>query len=151
MIVADDLQPDDMIHFLVETVAAEHPEATVEFKDISFVVESIHAALKWLLPPQRKQETRTERDGRRANAQVSAYSDLVHYIATTMRARGNENGSAVFIPQVNEVMDFLTNRLGIHQHDNDNEELINNVIRIYESVGRGEIEADAREAGGGEV
>jgi len=138
VIEADDLARDSIIEFLVETVAVNYPEATLEFKDVSFVVRSIPAALKRLLPLKRKKEVETERDERNTEGN-EAYSDLMEFSAITMRNRGNSDGSALFIPQLNEVMTILR-RLGVYEHNDDNEEFIINVIATYERVGRSRIE-----------
>ena len=55
---------DHLISFLVEDVAPQYPETTVEFTAVTFSVRSIHGALKRLLPPQRKEEVRADRDRR---------------------------------------------------------------------------------------
>jgi hypothetical protein len=101
-------------------------------------VRSIPAALKRLLPLKRKKEVETERDERNTEGN-EAYSDLMEFSAITMRNRGNSDGSALFIPQLNEVMTILR-RLGVYEHNDDNEEFIINVIATYERVGRSRIE-----------
>ncbi len=58
---------EDLVSFLVG-VGATHPGATVEFTAVTFSVTSIHGALKRLLPPQRKEEVRAERDRRIAES-----------------------------------------------------------------------------------
>jgi len=133
VIAADNVNPDDVMSFLVETVASDHPEATVEFKDICFTVRTVHGALKRLLPQQRREEVRAERDGRDHEAN-RAQSELMHFIATAMRNQGNQNGSALFIPQLNEVMRILA-ELGISELDN-NEAVITTIVVGYEQLGR---------------
>ena len=59
---------DDLISFLVEDVAPWYPGATVEFTAVTFTVSSIHGALKRLLPPQRKEKVRADRDRRIAES-----------------------------------------------------------------------------------
>ena len=54
----------DFVSFLVEDVADEYPNATVEFKTVTFCAKSIHGALKRLLPPRRREEVRADRDRR---------------------------------------------------------------------------------------
>eukprot|EP00985_Skeletonema_marinoi_P032261 scaffold39084_cov200-Skeletonema_marinoi.AAC.7 len=66
VIQEDDYDQDDqhVVHFLVENVAEQYPDATVEFKTVTFVTGSIHGALKRLLPPKlRKKCEQTEIDG----------------------------------------------------------------------------------------
>ena len=46
----------DIIGYLVDTIAASSPEATVEFHHVSFVSGHVHGALKRLLPPHRGDE-----------------------------------------------------------------------------------------------
>jgi hypothetical protein len=62
VIQEDNVGPDDTMEFLVDTVANQYPDATVEFSDMCFVTKSIHGALKRLLPPKRVVEVRAERE-----------------------------------------------------------------------------------------
>lgn len=64
VIQENDLDPDNIVGFLVEDVAAQYPNATVEFREISFVSGKIGGALKRLLTSRRKAEVREERDRR---------------------------------------------------------------------------------------
>lgn len=54
------------LEYLVDDVADEFPDATVEFKSTSFVVRHIHGALKRLLPPKRKEAVDADRAERLA-------------------------------------------------------------------------------------
>ena len=60
--VPNDNNTRNFVSFLVDDVADQYPEATVEFKSVSFAARSIHGALKRLLPPKRKEEVRADRD-----------------------------------------------------------------------------------------
>ena len=118
------------MEYLVDTVATQHPDATVEFSDMAFVSKSIHGALKRLLPPKRVKEVRAEREENRANPE---YEALYLFVARTMRDQGNTANSALFIPQISTIMGFLNymgvDRLGV------NDELINQAITAHESHG----------------
>jgi len=147
VIEADDLAPNSVIEFLVETVALNHPEATIEFKYALFVVRTIPAVLKRLLPLKRKKEVEAERNAALLvcdSDEFRAYTDLAHFVQRTMRDRGNSDGSALFYPQCKEVMDILM-RFGVYEHTDDNEEFIINVIATYERVGRGGVEEAIQE------
>lgn len=130
--------PEDVIRFLVETVAAQYPETTVEFKAVSFVVGTIQGALKRLLPPKRKEEVRAERDERDAE-DSRAHSDLSDFVAMTMRDLGNQSGSAIFIPQVDEVMSLLF-LLDVHERNDDTEPVITALIAAHDQIGRDRVE-----------
>ena len=55
----EELDPQEIIHYLVDDIAASSPEAMVEFRNVSFVSGHIHGALKRLLPPQQRDEALT--------------------------------------------------------------------------------------------
>jgi len=129
IIQANTLAPEDSIRFLVETLAPKYPEASVEFKSVSFVVPTIHGALKRLLPPKRKELARADRDSK------EDYSSLVYNVTMTMRNQGNQNSSALFIPQMNEVIESLE-ELGIREWNRSNEELITGLVTLYENAGQ---------------
>ena len=132
-IQADSYHPDDVCHHLVDIIAAQHPEATVEFKKVSFVAKHIHGALKRLLPPKRKEEVRADRDRRIAEYDNPEFDALYHFVARTMRERGNEANAALFVPQLQSIMGFLgatgVNRLGV------NDELITAAVEAHERHG----------------
>lgn len=65
MIEAEGVDEKDWASFLVETVASEYPEATVEFLSTNFWAKTIHGALKRLLPPRPRFESLAERDDER--------------------------------------------------------------------------------------
>ena len=46
----------NFVSVLVDDVAVQYPDATVEFRHVTFAVSGIHGALKRLLPPKRKEE-----------------------------------------------------------------------------------------------
>ena len=81
---AGDLGQDEIIPFLVDNVAAQYPDALVEFKCISFVATRIHGALKRLLPPKLKKEVRADRDKRIAEED---WQEVVEFVESTMRER----------------------------------------------------------------
>jgi hypothetical protein len=105
VIQANDIDPDDVLPFLVEDVAAQYPDATVEFKVISFVAKEIHGALKRLLPSKRKEEVRADREARIANKD---YREVIEFVARTMRERGNDTHASLFMPQLYSIVDFLS-------------------------------------------
>jgi len=134
VIQEDDYDQDDqhVVHFLVENVAEQYPDATVEFKTVAFVAGNIHGALKRLLPPKRKEEVRADRD--RRNAENDPEIDALYdFVARAMRERGNEANVALFAPQLNSIMGFLSamgvDRLGV------NDELIIVAIATHEQLG----------------
>jgi hypothetical protein len=65
MIEVFGVAPEDMVSLLVESIASDYPEATVEFVSTSFLAKTIHGALKRLLPPRRRLELQAERDDER--------------------------------------------------------------------------------------
>jgi len=125
--------PDDICHYLVDIVADQHPEATVEFREVSFVARYIHGALKRLLPPKRKEEVRTDRDRRIAENHDPDGDALFHFIVRAMREQGNEASPVLFVSQVHSIMGFLgamgVNRLGV------NDDLIMTAIETHERLG----------------
>ena len=56
-------EPEDFVGFLVETVAAQYPDATVEFTDVCFVAKRVQGALKRLLPKRLNEAKRKREDG----------------------------------------------------------------------------------------
>ncbi len=132
-IQADTYGPDYICHYLVDIVAAQHPDARVEFKSVAFVAKHIHGALKRLLPPNRKEEVRADRDRRIAEYHNPDFDALYHFVASTMREQGNEANAALFVPQVDSILGFLgamgVNRLGV------NDELIATAIETHERLG----------------
>ena len=56
----------NFVSFLVDDVAVQYPDATIEFKSVTFCAKTIHGALKRLLPKKRKEEVREDRDRRNA-------------------------------------------------------------------------------------
>jgi hypothetical protein len=84
-VIQADLGQVNIIPFLVEHVAAQYPDATVEFKGISFVAARIRGALKRLLPSKRKEEVRADRDKRIAEED---WQEVVAFVESTMRERG---------------------------------------------------------------
>ena len=133
VVEGDRIDPEEVISFLVETVASRHPETTVEFKDISFTVKSINRALARLLPPRRKEEVRAERDGRETE-ESQAYSDLFSFVGKTMRNLGNRSGMALFLRQMEEIMALLSD-LDIQDRNDDNEEAIITLVTGFERLG----------------
>jgi len=125
--------PDDICHYLVDIVAAQHPEATVEFEKVTFVAKHIHGALKRLLPPTRKEEVRADRDRRIAENHNPEFDALYHFVGRTMREGGNRANRALFLPQLHSILGFLgamgVNRLGV------NDELITAAIEAHERLG----------------
>ena len=118
---------------LVKIVGTKFPDATIEFLEVSFVSGNFHAALKRMLPPKRKTAVRAERDERGRQ-----WSQLVGHVAVTMQQQGNRNDSALY-----EVMDMLTRSFGIEEVTPENEELIENIIGIYQRCGRDTGRAEA--------
>eukprot|EP00986_Skeletonema_menzelii_P012818 scaffold7214_cov152-Skeletonema_menzelii.AAC.5 len=85
---ADETQ--HLVSFMVDDVAVQYPDATVEFKNVTFTVTSIHGALKRLLPPKRKEEVRADRDRRIAEEVAERdWQEVVRYVESTLRDRGN--------------------------------------------------------------
>jgi len=74
-----------IIHFLVENVAEQYPDATVEFKDVTFAKRSIHGALKRLLSSKRKEVVRVDRDRRIAERD---WQEVVEFVESYLQARG---------------------------------------------------------------
>lgn len=132
--VSDPVDPGDMIEYLVDTVATEDPEATVEFKDVSFVAENIRGSLKRLLPPKRKAEVTAERDARDARDIEERQAVLFEFVANTMRDRGNDAFSVLFAQQVNDIMSLL-NQTALQSLYGFEEE-ITNIIAAYENMSR---------------
>eukprot|EP00980_Cylindrotheca_fusiformis_P017926 scaffold5688_cov104-Cylindrotheca_fusiformis.AAC.12 len=52
------VDPDATLEYLVGDVARAFPNATVEFRSVSFVSASVHAVFKRMLPPARRAEVR---------------------------------------------------------------------------------------------
>jgi hypothetical protein len=123
----DYVDADDVMDYLVDTVGARHPNATVEFQDVSFVVSTVHGALQRLLPAVRKLELDAER------GEDQALFTFQGVVAGMMRHRGNENVAYTFVPQLNTVMSILQ-RLGIRKVA-DNHEMITFVLAQYEELG----------------
>jgi hypothetical protein len=118
---------EDVMDYLVDTVAARHPNATVDFRTVSFNVSTVHGAIQRMLPPARKQELDAER------VEHQASFDLYDFVATTMRDRGNENNFAIFSSQQATIM-YTLDRLRIRKVA-DNQEMITFVIAQYEQLG----------------
>jgi len=138
----DDPDPETVIAFLVDNVASRYPDATVEFQSVSFVVSSIHGALKRLLPPRRQAQVRADRDSRNTE-ESRAHSELMQFVAITMREGGNQNGSVLFVPQLHKIMDLLS-QLGVFEQNEDNQNLIVAVVQSYEQNGRDVVEGAIR-------
>ncbi len=128
----DNVGPDDTMEFLVDTVATQYPDATVECSDMCFVAKSIHGALKRLLPPKRVKDVRAEREKHRSNKDPE-YEALWEFVAQTMRDQGNDANRALFRSQIYAIIGFLggmgVERLG------ENDELINQTILTHSAVG----------------
>ena len=121
-IQADDINDrheGGIVQFFVDEVASRFPDATVEFKEVSFVVKNIHGAMKRLLPKARKAEVRTERDQRIAEEDPS-WIDFYEFVQSIMRERGVQGSPEIFRPQLNLVLDFLGD-LGFTERGDDNE------------------------------
>lgn len=127
-IQADDLEAADITYYLVETVAREYPEATVEFTSVAFVAKHIHGALKRLLPARRREEVRADRDGRMAQINP-AYNELLDFVALAMRQAGNDAGPELFQPQLFAVMRCISD-IGVSQLAN-NHNVITMVVSVY--------------------
>jgi len=136
VIQEDNLDARDMASFLVETIATEFPDATVTFVYISLLVSNISGALLRLLPPSRTREVEEELDARNTEDNV-AYSRLSGHVTMTIRNLGNVEGSALFIPKVNDVMAVLA-RLGIHglTEEDIDPELAEEIQTVIERVER---------------
>ena len=87
VIQEDDYDQDDqhVVHFLVENVAEQYPDATVEFKEVTFAIRSIHGALKRLLSSKRKEVVRADRDRRMAERN---WQEVVDFVESYLQARG---------------------------------------------------------------
>lgn len=135
-IQADDIDPDGIVDYLVDTVALRHPDAFVEFMDACFIVRHIHGALKRILPPRRIAEARAERDGQDTE-ENRVWSDLYEFVMRTMRQLGNDAGAELFGRQVQRIMGALE-ELGITDRrgdGSDQEQIISRVIRIHHEHG----------------
>jgi len=133
VVQADDLANEDMVDFLVNTVAEQHPEAVVEFISLAFTVNSVPGAIKRLLPPTRREEVEADRL-QRTTPENRAYSDLVYFVSSTMRNLGNQSGSALFIPQVDQIMEMLSD-LNIHEQNDENQANIVAIVTAFEQSG----------------
>jgi hypothetical protein len=129
------VDPPDMIRYLVETVAAQNPNATVEFLDVSFKASHVHGAFKRLLPPRRREPLRVVRRDAESLRNQPYFNLRLHFVAPAMRNRGNRNNASLFISQLNDVMEILK-QLGIRDSRGANESLINTLIAEYERLGR---------------
>mmetsp|Transcript_9796 Transcript_9796/g.19885 ORF Transcript_9796/g.19885 Transcript_9796/m.19885 type:complete len:334 (-) Transcript_9796:1714-2715(-) len=87
VIQEDDYDQDDqhVVLFLVENVAEQYPDATVEFKKVTFAIRSIHGALKRLLSSKRKEVVRADRDRRMAERN---WQEVVEFVESYLQARG---------------------------------------------------------------
>jgi hypothetical protein len=79
---------EDVMDYLVDTVAANHPNATVGFKDVAVQVSLVRSNDCY--------------DAERGEQQV--LSALRGFVATTMRDRGNHRVYTVSIPQLETVV-----------------------------------------------
>lgn len=122
---------EDVIDFLVETVAVRHPEATVEFVDFTMPNTHIPAAVQRLLPPARLTEVQAERAERLADEDRENGDALLRFVARAMRDAGNINPEALFMPQVEEILENLE-RLDIFHVDDENEEIITRIVGLYQ-------------------
>mmetsp|Transcript_18479 Transcript_18479/g.28046 ORF Transcript_18479/g.28046 Transcript_18479/m.28046 type:complete len:329 (-) Transcript_18479:211-1197(-) len=88
VIQEDDYDQDDqhVVHFLVENVAEQYPDATVEFIAVTFAIRSIHGALKRLLPPKRKEQVRADREKRKIARED--WQGVLQFVESNMRERG---------------------------------------------------------------
>ena len=113
-------------------VAAQYPDATIEFVKVTFKASSIHGALKRLLSSKRKVEVRADRDRRIAERNPEGDA-LYEFVSRTMRERGNQASRALFVPQLYSILGFLgatgINRLG------ENDDFIMIAIASYERLG----------------
>jgi len=126
-IQADDLNPDEIIGYLVDEVAVRYPDAAVQFKDVSFVAKSIHGALKRLLPAEQNAEVRADRDERIAS-ENPGWVELITFVSLEMRNRGIDAGPELFVPQLQAVMSFVL-ASGLTERG-ANDEAISEVVRI---------------------
>lgn len=127
-ILADDLNPDDFVEYLVDEVAARYPDATVAFKEVSFVAKSVYGALKRLLPAARKAEVRGERARVLAN-QNPTLEEFVVFVSRELRDQGVDAGPELFLPQLQVVLGVLI-AVGL-QEKGENDE---NVDQIRQTV-----------------
>ena len=126
----NDIDGDNLHNFLVDDVAIQYPNATIEFTEIAFVTDSIHGALKRLLPSKRKKEVRADRDNMR---EAGPDEDLFYFIISTMRERGNDASGTIFLAQTTSVLGSLA-AMGVERLEG-NEELIMTAIETQESQG----------------
>ena len=129
----DNMNHVNLLNFLVDVVAVQYSNTTIEFEVVTFVTGTIHGALKRLLPPKRKEEVRANRD-QRIKAKYNPDGDALYiFIARTMRERGNTENRVLFMPKVYSIMGFLSahgvDRLG------ENDDLIILAIQIHEAFG----------------
>jgi hypothetical protein len=134
VIRADNVGPDDVMEFLVDTVAAQYPDATVEFTGMCFVTKTIRGALRRLLPPKRVKEVRAERAENENRAPNPEFEALYLFVARTMRDQGNTANSALFIPQISTILSFLDHNMGVDRLG-VNDDLVIQAITAHESNG----------------
>ena len=124
---ADDLGADEFVDYLADEVATQYPDATVEFKDVSFVTCSVYGALKRLLPASRKAEVRAERDKVQAN-QDPALMEFVVFVSRELRDQGIDAGPELFMPQMQVVLGVLL-AVGL-QEKGENDENVDQIRQI---------------------
>jgi hypothetical protein len=134
------LDGDSAIEFLVDDVADRYPQATVEFKDVSFVANHIHGSIKRLLPADRSREIHAERDGRNS-AENQGFERLHFFVARTMREVGKHENASLFVTQVSEVIELLISMGARDAPANDCESsVMTGLIEDYEANGRAFVE-----------
>lgn len=127
--VEDSINPGEIVNYLVETIATEFPEATVEFDSVSFVANNVHGALKRLLPPRRKEDIRADR------AELQGFhdeTDLKTSISRLIRSRGDDSHRDVHAFRVNAIFNFFKENMHNIEYS---EESITRIIDIYITTG----------------
>eukprot|EP00985_Skeletonema_marinoi_P034509 scaffold44103_cov161-Skeletonema_marinoi.AAC.6 len=87
VIQEDDYHQDErhIIHFLVENVAEQYPDATVEFIAVTFATRNIPGALKRLLSSKRKEEVCADLDEQIAERD---WEKVVGFVKSNLQERG---------------------------------------------------------------
>jgi len=112
--------------YLSEEVANNHPYATVEFKDATFVISSlIGSPIQQLLSPERLEQVTAERDGR--DTTVTAMKTLRAHVSSTIRDLSEPRFSGVVDLRFRDAMAIL-NILNINELTEENKEFIGRTI-----------------------
>eukprot|EP00980_Cylindrotheca_fusiformis_P017923 scaffold5688_cov104-Cylindrotheca_fusiformis.AAC.9 len=82
---------EQTLTYLVEDVARSFPDATVEFRSLSFKADAVHAVFQRMLPPERRAEVRARRPPESSSEFYAGRAELVARELFSMLREENED------------------------------------------------------------